>query len=98
MLVLAALWLGYARHFWMLHPTFPPNHVRQIMSEDARLHIEGVLYQEPERTEQRSRWVVRSQRVWRPAGAEEIRGYLLITIRHAAREWRYGDRVRFEVR
>lgn len=68
------------------------------MSEGAQLYLEGTLDREPEKLAQRSRWVVRSERMWHPTGAEEITGSIQITLRHARREWRYGDRIRFWVR
>ncbi|MGH7766831.1 MAG: DNA internalization-related competence protein ComEC/Rec2 [Candidatus Binatia bacterium] len=93
----AALSLGYWRHRQLLEPNFPPNHLRSVMREDSRLYVEGVLRQEPEKLPQRSRWLVRALRVWHPAGAEEIAGDLLLTVRASSRDWRYGDRIRFWV-
>ncbi len=90
--------LGYVRHREILHPIFAPTHLRSVMSEGAQIYLEGVLRQEPEKLPQRSRWVVRSQRVWHPTGAQEITGDLLVGIRDARREWRYGDRIRFWIR
>ncbi len=90
--------LGYVRHWQMLHPVFAPNHLRSVMSEGSQIYLEGVLREEPEKLPQRSRWVVRSERLWHPTGAQEITGDLLIGVRHATREWRYGDRVRFWLR
>ncbi|TAK00390.1 DNA internalization-related competence protein ComEC/Rec2 [bacterium] len=90
--------LGYVRHWQMLHPVFAPNHIRSVMGEGSQIYLEGVLYQEPEKLSQRSRWVVRSERLWHPTGAQEITGDILIGVRSARREWRYDDRVRFWVR
>ena len=90
--------LGYVRHGQILHPVFSPVHFRSVMSEGSQLYVEGVLYQEPERLPQRSRWVVRSERIWHPTGAQEVTGDLLVGVRNAKREWRYGDRVRFWIR
>lgn len=94
----AALALGYVRHRQVLHPTFPSDHLRSVMSEGELLYLEGTLEREPEKIAGRSRWVVWSERVWRPTGADEITGSLQITLRHTRREWRYGDRIRFWVR
>ena len=94
----AALALGYVRHRQILHPGFSSDHLRSVMSEGAQLYLEGTLDREPEKLAQRSRWVVRSERVWHPTGAEEITGSIQITLRHARREWRYGDRIRLWVR
>ena len=90
--------LGYIRHYHMLHPVFAPGHIRSLVSEGDQLYIEGMLHKEPEKLPQRSRWVVRAERIWRPTGAQEISGDLLISVRNVRREWRYGDRVRFWLR
>lgn len=90
--------VGYGRHYQTLHPRFSPDHLRSVMKEGSPLYVEGVLHQEPERFPQRERWVVRSERVWHPAGAQEITGLLLLHVRQAKREWRYGDRIRVPIR
>src|SRR5919108_1715466 len=97
LLAIAALSLfvvGYGRHQMLLVPDFPPNHLRSVMSEDARLYLEGTLLREPEKLPNRSRWSLRFDRLWHPTGAEDIHGDLLLTVRNARREWRFGDRVR----
>ena len=101
LLVLAAgttFSIGYIRHWNLLHPRFPANHVRSVTTADARLYLEGSLIREPDTLANRSRWLVRCERLWHPTGAEEISGNLLLTLRNVRREWRYGDRVRFWVR
>lgn len=70
--------LGYIRHHHMLHPTFAPGHIRSLLSEGDQLYIEGVLHKEPEKLPQRSRWVIRAERIWHPTGSQEISGDLLI--------------------
>lgn len=90
--------LGYVRHYQILHPPFPPNHIRSVMNEGSQIYLEGVLHQEPEKLPQRSRWIVRSQRIWHATGAQEIKGYILISLRQTRREWHYGDRIRFWMR
>ncbi len=87
--------LGYMRHIQLLQPSFPPNHLRSLMRDDARFYLEGTLSREPERLPGRSRWVVQAERIWHPTGAEEISGNIMIGVRFTGREWRYGDRVRF---
>jgi competence protein ComEC len=90
--------MGYIRHQTLLAPTFPSNHLRSVMNEAVPLYLEGTLIQEPEKLSNRSRWILRSERLWHPTGAEEIGGDLLLTIRTVHREWRFGDRVRFWTR
>jgi competence protein ComEC len=87
--------IGYRRHLDVLEPAFPANHIRSLMEDGGELYLEGRLNAEPDRLPQRMRWNVRLLRVWHPTGAEEITGDLLVTIRFASRDWRYGDRVRF---
>jgi competence protein ComEC len=98
MLAGAAFSLGYARHHQILHPNFSANHLGSVMTEGSQLYLEGVLNQEPERLARRSRWVVRSERIWHPTGAQEITGHLLISVRDTRRDWRHGDRVRLWIR
>ncbi|HSF59487.1 MAG TPA: ComEC/Rec2 family competence protein, partial [Candidatus Binatia bacterium] len=90
--------LGYIRHWQLLHPEFPPNHVRLLMNDNTRLYLEGTLVREPEKLPNRSRWLVRCERIWHPTGSEEISGNVLVSMRHVRREWHYGDRVRFWIR
>jgi len=98
-LSLSALFLGYARHRGLLYPEFPANHLRSVMArDDGRLYLEGTLRHEPEKLVNRTRWQVAAERVWQPAGAEEITGDILVTLRTVRRDWRYGDRVRFWIR
>jgi competence protein ComEC len=89
--------VGYVRHRHLLFPEFPENHLHRIMTRGDRLYLEGTLRQEPERLINRSRWQVRAERVWHPAGAEEVTGDLLVGLRIMRRDWHYGDRVRFWV-
>ena len=90
--------VGYLRHRLLLQPKFPPNHVRLVLNEEERVYLEGALRQEPERLPNRDRWFLRCERIWRPTGAEEVSGNLLVSLRNVRREWRYGDRVRFWIR
>src|SRR5215467_9493666 len=91
--------VGYIRHWQLLHPVFPPNHVRLFSEEkNVRLYLEGVFAREPEKLPNRHRWLVRCERIWHPTGAEEISGNLLVSSRNVRREWHYGDRVRFWIR
>ncbi len=86
--------LGYIRHRQVLHPSFPSNHLRSLMKDDTRLYLEGRFRREPEKLPGRSRWVVQVERIWHPTGSEEVFGDILVGVRYARREWRYGDRVR----
>ena len=85
---------GYLNHQRILYPAFSPDHLRSVTKENQKLYLEGILRQEPERFPQRSRWVIRAERLWHPTGAQKITGDILISIRHTAKEWRYGDRIR----
>ncbi len=65
------------------------------MKDDSRFYLEGWLRREPEKLPGRSRWVVQAERIWHPTGSEEVSGNIIIGVRFAGREWRYGDRIRF---
>ena len=93
-----ALWLGYLRHWQLIYPNFPPNHVRLLTDGGARIYLEGSLGREPDRLPNRQRWLFRSERIWHPTGAEEVSGNILLSVRKVRREWHYGDRVRFWIR
>jgi competence protein ComEC len=98
-LCLAAFWLGLLRHRQLLEPIFADNHLRSVMSRtEDRLYLEGKLRHEPEKLVGRTRWHIAAERIWRPAGAEEISGDLLVTVRSVRRDWRYGDQIRFWIR
>jgi competence protein ComEC len=90
--------LGYYRHHELLFPSFPSNHLRSVMTENRDLYLEGLLLHEPEKLPNRSRWYLRAERIWHPAGAEEISGDLLLNVRQLRREWHYGDRIRAQMR
>lgn len=90
--------VGYARHRQILFPQFPKNHIRSLTGSDGRVLLEGRMRHEPEKLVRRTRWQIRSERIWHPTGAEEIAGDILVTVRTVRRDWRYGDRVRFWVR
>lgn len=90
--------IGYLRHRELLYPHFAPNHLRSAMQQDSSLYLEGVLSQEPQKLPNRIRWLLSSERIWHATGAEEITGNILVNVRGARREWRYGDRIRFSVR
>jgi competence protein ComEC len=97
-LAAAAFTIGHIRHRQILAPVFPPHHLRSMMNGADSLYIEGFLLHEPERRVNRSRWIVRTERLWHPTGAVEMTGDLIVTIRLLRREWHYGDRVRFRLR
>jgi competence protein ComEC len=90
--------LGYVRHWQLLHPSLPANHVRLLTDDNTRVYLEASLAREPERLPNRHRWLLRCERIWHPTGAEEITGNLLLSLRYLRREWHYGDRVRFWIR
>ncbi|MGH7831264.1 MAG: ComEC/Rec2 family competence protein, partial [Candidatus Binatia bacterium] len=94
----AAFSLGYSMHYRTLHPRFTPGHLRLIAEGRESLYIEGLLYREPERLPDRSRWYVKAERIWRPNGAQETDGNILVTVRSERAEWHYGDRVRVWLR
>lgn len=90
--------VGYYRHRQLIYPSFPPNHLRSVMNDNADLYLEGVLLHEPEKLPNRSRWYLRAERIWHPTGAQEISGDMLLNVRHVRRQWHYGDRIRTEIR
>ena len=98
LLTTLAFSVGFVRHREILFPNFPDHHLRSVMLRHERILIEGWLNAEPEKLINRYRWFMRAERIWHPAGAEEIAGDLQLSVRNARRDWRYGDRVRFWLR
>lgn len=90
--------LGYYRHRDLLAPNFPRDHLRSVMSGQSELYLEAVLLHEPEKLPNRTRWYLRAERIWHPAGAQEVSGNLLLNVRYLRREWHYGDRIRAQLR
>jgi competence protein ComEC len=97
-LSVAAFAVGYLRHGQLLSPEFPQHHLRSVMDSQERLYLEGMLRLEPEKLPSRTRWLMRAERIWHPTGAQEVTGDILIGLRSARRDWRYGDRVRMWIR
>jgi len=93
-----AFFAGHWLHQRILTPQFPNNHLRLLTDGRKAVQVEGFLYRAPERQFGRSRWYLRVERIWRPLGAQEAMGNILVTVREVQREWHYGDRVRFSVR
>ena len=90
--------LGYSRHRQLLLPDFGPDHIRSVIRGEAQLYLEGIHIQEPEKLANRSRWWLRCERIWHPTGAQEIVGNIVVSVRQAQRQWRYGDRIRTVIR
>ncbi len=93
-----AFFTGHGLHQRALTPQFPNHHLRLLTDGRKAVQVEGFLYREPERQFGRSRWYLRTEVIWRPLGAQEAMGNILVTVREVQREWHYGDRVRLWVR
>ncbi len=93
-----AFFTGHGLHQRALTPQFPNHHLRLLTDGRKAVQVEGILYREPERQFGRSRWYLRTEVLWRPLGAQEAMGNILVTVRDVQREWHYGDRVRLRVR
>jgi len=93
-----AFFAGHGLHQRLLTPQFPNYHLRFLTDGRKAVQVEGFLYREPERQFGRSRWYLRTEVIWRPLGAQEAVGNILVTVREVQREWHYGDQVRLWVR
>lgn len=93
-----AFWVGFSMHVRLLNPEFPEHHIARKTDGKKPLYVEGGFYREPVRLPDRSRWYLRVERIWRPLGAQETEGDVLVTVRDSQRDWHYGDLVRFRVR
>jgi len=90
--------LGYVLHYRALRPNFSAVHLRSLGEYRDPIYLEGVLFREPERLINRSRWYFRAESVWYPTGAKRAEGKILVTVQRETKEWHYGDRVRFRIR
>lgn len=78
-------------------PNFPADHLRQL-SLPQKVTLEGWLYAEPERQPDQGRLRLRVERLLRSDASVAATGNVLVTVRHMAGDWRYGDRLRLTVR
>jgi competence protein ComEC len=93
-----ALGVGYLAHEKALNPELPAHHLRSLTDFRGALYVEAVHYREPERLPDRSRWYLRTERIWLPKGARESEGRVLVTVGTEKNEWHYGDQVRLWLR
>ncbi len=62
---------------------------------DAWLDIEGVVYERPEKSSERTRFFIEVEKVYQPDSADEVNGRLLASVPQAPSAVGKGDRVRF---
>jgi Domain of unknown function (DUF4131) len=87
----AALAVGVGRMGHVIEPRFPPDHAAELRLP-LRTTLTGRVAAPPERRRGRTVVLLAAER----AGAQSVSGLVRVTIRHARRRWRYGDRLRVE--
>jgi competence protein ComEC len=91
----AALGLGMARIRSVAHPVLPPAHVARLPLP-LRTRLEGRIVGSPEVRDKRLVLLVEAQAVGRGRERRPACGLVRIAVRHAARRWRYGERLAIE--
>jgi len=86
--------LGFLFINRLLHPSFPINHLYHFAGEEKYI-LEGVLYQPPEVSGEKTRFYVRGERIWGQGESLKIVGNILLTAPDRNHDLRYGDRIRF---
>ncbi|MGB9698322.1 MAG: DNA internalization-related competence protein ComEC/Rec2 [Thermodesulfobacteriota bacterium] len=86
--------LGFLFINRLLHPSFPINHLYHFAGEEKYI-LEGVLYQPPEVTGEKTRFYVRGERILGQEESLKIVGNILLTAPDKNHDLRYGDRIRF---
>ncbi|HUE31215.1 MAG TPA: ComEC/Rec2 family competence protein, partial [Verrucomicrobiae bacterium] len=96
-LAVAAMVLGAARMRGVAAPILPAAHVARLRLPLATT-LEGRIVAAPERHAGRTVLLVEAAAVGRGAGRRPACGLVRLAIRHPARRWRYGERLRVETR
>jgi competence protein ComEC len=92
---LGAAALGAARMRTVSAPVLPLSHVARLPLP-LRTTLEGRIVAAPERREGRTVILVEAESVGRGPGRRRACGLVRLAVRHAARRWRYGERLRVE--
>jgi len=93
----AALALGAARMHGVTSPVLPAAHVARLRLPLATT-LEGRIVAAPERRAGRTVLLVEAEAVGRGAARRPVCGLVRLALRHPARRWRYGERLRVETR
>src|SRR5437867_2684381 len=96
-LAVAALVLGAARMHGVTSPVLPAAHVARLRLPLATV-LEGRIVAAPERRAGRTVLLVEAAAVGRGAARRPVCGLVRLALRHPARRWRYGERLRVETR
>lgn len=86
--------LGFLFTNRLLHPSFPINHLIHFAGEEKYL-LEGVLYQSPEISGDKTRFYVRGEKICGQGEHLRVVGNILLTAPDKNHDLRYGDRIRF---
>ncbi|MFQ5668370.1 MAG: DNA internalization-related competence protein ComEC/Rec2 [Candidatus Binatia bacterium] len=78
------------------YPAFPPAHVARAPMRVA-VELEGVLLADPEPRGEHARLRLSAVRIDTGRGWQRTQGRVLLSVWHAARVWREGDRIRAHV-
>src|SRR5207245_2500589 len=89
----AALALGAARMHGVTSPVLPAAHVARLRLPLATT-LEGRIVAAPERRAGRTVLLVEAEAVGRGAARRPVCGLVRLALRHPARRWRYGERLR----
>jgi competence protein ComEC len=95
-------WTAFALFFLLgifsihnyLHPQCSPSHISQYIGLD-RISLEGIIDRSPERTQERTRLLIRSEKVILSTRHIPVDGHLLLILKKESGPFCLGDRLRF---
>jgi competence protein ComEC len=85
--------IGHLDAAQVYHPNFPPNHIA-FATTHSPVDLEAVLLADPELRGERTRLWLGAERIDEGQGWQPTAGTVLLTVRHAERNWSAGDRLR----
>ncbi len=91
------LFLGVVSIQSYLHPKLSPHHISRFIGPEQTL-IEGTIDRSPQRTENGTRFLIKSKKIISGDRHLPVEGHLLLFIKGKEESLRLGDRIRFQCR
>ena len=95
---MSALTLFSALGFIMLYPYTPAIHSQSEIMRfigSSRINIEGIIDETPNYANNRTRLYIRTTNIHDKKNSHKVNGRILLSLKEAHTQFRYGDRVRF---
>lgn len=91
-LLILLFFMGHARIQTWIRPELPPNHVSRF-ADDQRWHVVGMIKGRPQLFAGRTRFVLKTETLYRKGLSQNVCGTIRVTVRGPVRGLRDGDRV-----